>query len=262
MENVNLKINGISVSAPKDATILEAARLAGINIPTLCYLKDVNQIGACRMCLVEVKGARSFAAACVQPVGEGMEVFTNTPALRRSRKNTLELILSTHDKKCLSCSRSGDCELQRLSREYGVDDSKYTGEKPHYELDTSAAHMIRDNNKCILCRRCVGACAAQGVGVIGANRRGFASYIGSAFEMDLADTSCVSCGQCIVACPTGALYEKDDTEKVFAALGDPEKFVVVADGSSSPCCSWRVFWHADRYKCRRQDGCGAAPSGL
>ena len=117
MENVNLKINGISVSAPKDATILEAARLAGINIPTLCYLKDVNQIGACRMCLVEVKGARSFAAACVQPVGEGMEVYTNTPALRRSRKNTLELILSTHDKKCLSCSRSGDCELQRLSRE-------------------------------------------------------------------------------------------------------------------------------------------------
>lgn len=227
MENVNLKINGISVSAPKDATILEAARLAGINIPTLCYLKDVNQIGACRMCLVEVKGARSFAAACVQPVGEGMEVFTNTPALRRSRKNTLELILSTHDKKCLSCSRSGDCELQRLSREYGVDDSKYTGEKPHYELDASAAHMIRDNNKCILCRRCVGACAAQGIGVIGPNRRGFASYIGSAFEMDLADTSCVSCGQCIVACPTGALYEKDDTEKVFAALGDPEKFVVV-----------------------------------
>ena len=227
MENVNLKINGISVSAPKDATILEAARLAGINIPTLCYLKDVNQIGACRMCLVEVKGARSFAAACVQPVGEGMEVYTNTPALRRSRKNTLELILSTHDKKCLSCSRSGDCELQRLSREYGVDDNKYTGENPHYELDDSAAHMIRDNNKCILCRRCVGACAAHGIGVIGPNRRGFASHIGCAFEMDLADTSCVSCGQCIIACPTGALYEKDDTEKVFAALGDPDKFVVV-----------------------------------
>ena len=227
MENVNLKINGLSVSAPKDATILEAARLAGINIPTLCYLKDVNQIGACRMCLVEIKGARSFAAACVQPVGEGMEVYTNTPALRRSRKNTLELILSTHDKKCLSCVRSGDCELQRLAREYGVDESKYEGEKPHYELDTSAAHMIRDNNKCILCRRCVGACAEQGIGVIGPNRRGFASHIGCAFEMDLAETSCVSCGQCIVACPTGALYEKDDTAKVFEAIGDPEKVVVV-----------------------------------
>ncbi len=227
MENVNLKINGLSVSAPKDATILEAARLAGINIPTLCYLKDVNQIGACRMCLVEIKGARSFAAACVQPVGEGMEVYTNTPALRRSRKNTLELILSTHDKKCLSCVRSGDCELQRLAREYGVDESKYEGEKPHYELDASAAHMVRDNNKCILCRRCVGACAEQGIGVIGPNRRGFASHIGCAFEMDLADTSCVSCGQCIVACPTGALYEKDDTAKVFEAIGDPEKIVVV-----------------------------------
>lgn len=227
MENVNLKINGLSVSAPKDATILEAARLAGINIPTLCYLKDVNQIGACRMCLVEIKGARSFAAACAQPVGEGMEVYTNTPALRRSRKNTLELILSTHDKKCLSCVRSGDCELQRLAREYGVDESKYEGEKPHYELDTSAAHMVRDNNKCILCRRCVGACAEQGIGVIGPNRRGFASHIGCAFEMDLADTSCVSCGQCIVACPTGALYEKDDTAKVFEAIGDPEKVVVV-----------------------------------
>lgn len=227
MENVNLKINGLSVSAPKDATILEAARLAGINIPTLCYLKDVNQIGACRMCLVEIKGARSFAAACAQPVGEGMEVYTNTPALRRSRKNTLELILSTHDKKCLSCVRSGDCELQRLAREYGVDESKYEGEKPHYELDTSAAHMVRDNNKCILCRRCVGACAEQGIGVIGPNRRGFASHIGCAFEMDLADTSCVSCGQCIVACPTGALYEKDDTAKVFEAIGDPEKIVVV-----------------------------------
>ncbi len=227
MENVNLKINGLSVSAPKDATILEAARLAGINIPTLCYLKDVNQIGACRMCLVEIKGARSFAAACVQPVGEGMEVYTNTPALRRSRKNTLELILSTHDKKCLSCVRSGDCELQRLAREYGVDESKYEGEKPHYELDTSAAHMVRDNNKCILCRRCVGACAEQGIGVIGPNRRGFASHIGCAFEMDLAETSCVSCGQCIVACPTGALYEKDDTAKVFEAIGDPEKIVVV-----------------------------------
>ena len=227
MENVNLKINGLSVSAPKDATILEAARLAGINIPTLCYLKDVNQIGACRMCLVEIKGARSFAAACVQPVGEGMEVYTNTPALRRSRKNTLELILSTHDKKCLSCVRSGDCELQRLAREYGVDESKYEGEKPHYELDTSAAHMVRDNNKCILCRRCVGACAEQGIGVIGPNRRGFASHIGCAFEMDLAETSCVSCGQCIVACPTGALYEKDDTAKVFEAIGDPGKIVVV-----------------------------------
>ncbi len=228
METVNLKINGISITADKDFTILQAARQAGIKIPTLCYLKEVNEIGACRMCLVEIKGARSFAASCVQPVAEGMEVFTNTPALIRSRKNTLELLLSVHDKKCLSCVRSGNCELQALCKEYGVDESKYNGENPKYQLDTSAEHMVRDNNKCILCRRCVAACAKiQGIGVIGANERGFKTHIGCAFESDLADTSCVSCGQCIIACPTGALYEKDETEKVFEALNDKTKHVVV-----------------------------------
>lgn len=229
MENVNLKINGMPISVPKGSTVLEAAHLAGIRIPTLCYLKDVNAIGACRMCLVEIKGARSFAAACVQPVGEGMEVFTNSPAIIRSRKNTLELILSTHEKKCLSCSRSGNCELQALAREYGIEDeNKYAGENEHYELDTSAVHMVRDNNKCILCRRCVAACAnVQGIGVIGPNERGFKSHIGCAFEADLAETSCVNCGQCIVACPTGALYEKDATQQVFDAIADPTKHVVV-----------------------------------
>ena len=229
METVTLKINNIPVTVPRDTTIIEAARQAGISIPTLCYLKGINEIGACRMCLVEVKGARSFAAACVQPVGEGMEVFTNTPELIKNRKNTLELVLSTHDKKCLSCSRSGDCELQRLSREYGIEDeNKFEGEKNHYELDASAAHMVRDNNKCILCRRCVAACAnVQGIGVIGPNQRGFKAHIASAFEMDLADTSCVSCGQCITACPVGALYEKDVTDEVFAAINDPKKVVIV-----------------------------------
>ena len=229
METVTLKINNIPVTVPRDTTIIEAARQAGISIPTLCYLKGINEIGACRMCLVEVKGARSFAAACVQPVGEGMEVFTNTPELIKNRKSTLELVLSTHDKKCLSCSRSGDCELQRLSREYGIEDeNKFEGEKNHYELDASAAHMVRDNNKCILCRRCVAACAnVQGIGVIGPNQRGFKAHIASAFEMDLADTSCVSCGQCITACPVGALYEKDVTDEVFAAINDPKKIVIV-----------------------------------
>ncbi len=229
MENVTLKINGMSVSVPQNSTVLEAARIAGINIPTLCYLKGYNEIGACRMCLVEIKGARSFAAACVQPVGEGMEVFTNTPALIKSRKNTLELLLSTHDRKCLSCSRSGDCELQRLSREYGVEDEhRFDGEMNHYEPDASAAHMVRDNNKCILCRRCTAVCAnMQGVSVIGVTERGFQAHVASPFEMDLADTSCVSCGQCIVACPTGALYEKDATAEVFAAINDPSKHVVV-----------------------------------
>ena len=229
METVNLKINGIPVTVPKDTTVIEAARQAGVNIPTLCYLKDVNEIGACRMCLVEIKGARAYAAACVQPVGEGMEVFTNTPALRKNRKNTLELLLSAHEKKCLSCVRSGDCELQRLSREYGIEDANaYEGECKHYELDDSAAHMVRDNNKCILCRRCVAACAnVQGIGVIGPNNRGFETHIGCAFDEPLDSTSCVSCGQCIVACPTGALYEKDATQKVFDAINDPAKHVVV-----------------------------------
>lgn len=228
METVNLKINGMPITVPKDSTILEAARLAGINIPTLCYLKNTNAIGACRICLVEVKGARSFAAACVQPVAEGMEVVTNSPAIIKSRKNTLELILSTHEKKCLSCVRSGNCELQALCNEYGVDEYKYIGANEHYDIDDSAAHMYRNNNKCILCRRCVAACAkTQSIGVIGANERGFKTHIGCAFDTDLADTSCVSCGQCIIVCPTGALAEKDETQKVFDAIADPTKHVVV-----------------------------------
>ncbi|MBR4169311.1 MAG: [Lachnospiraceae bacterium] len=229
MGDITLKINNVEVSAPEGSTILEAARLAQIEIPTLCFLKEINEIGACRMCVVEVKGARSLVTACVYPITEGMEVFTNTPKVVASRKKTLELLLSNHEKKCLSCVRSESCELQKLCKDYGIEDeNKYDGERPQYELDTSAAHMVRDNNKCILCRRCVAACEkTQGIGVIGANERGFKTYIGSVFDFDLADTSCVSCGQCIAACPTGALYEKDDTDKVFAAIADPDKYVVV-----------------------------------
>ena len=229
METVNIKINGMPLSVQKGYTILEAARSAGINIPTLCYLKDINEIGACRICVVEVKGARSLVASCVYPVNEGMEVITNSPAVLKSRRLTLELILSTHEKKCLSCVRSGDCELQRLCKELGVEDSgKFDGARPEYELDTSAPHMYRDNNKCILCRRCVAACEnLQAVGVIGPNERGFNTHIGCAFEAELGETACVSCGQCIVACPTGALSERDDTGKVWAALDDPDKVVIV-----------------------------------
>ncbi len=228
MEMVNIKINGMPLSVPKGITILEAARYAGIEIPTLCYLKKINEIGACRICMVEVKGARSLVTACVYPVNEGMEIFTNTEKVRKSRKLTLELILSTHRKECLSCIRSGNCELQKLCKEFGVDDENYfAGAMPEFEFDDSAAHMIRDNSKCILCRRCVAACDAQHVSVIGANARGFDTHISSAFDKDLADVSCVSCGQCIVNCPTGALAEKDDTAKVLEAINDPEKFVVV-----------------------------------
>ena len=229
MENITIKINGREVSAPQGSTILEAARLAQIEIPTLCYLKEINEIGACRMCVVEVKGARTLVTACVYPINEGMEVWTNTPKVIESRRKTLQLLLSNHDRKCLSCVRSGNCELQTLCREYKVDDEAYyDGERNVYELDTSAAHMVRDNNKCILCRRCSAVCEkVQGIGVIGANERGFKTYIGSAFDMDLAEISCVSCGQCIAVCPTGAIYEKDNTEEVFAAIADPEKYVVV-----------------------------------
>ena len=228
METVNIQINGMPLSVPKGSTILEAARIGGIEIPTLCYLKGINEIGACRICMVEVKGARSLVTACVYPVNEGMEIFTNTERVRHSRKTTLELILSTHDKSCLSCVRSGTCELQQLCKEFGVDDpNAFAGETIHYDFDDSAAHMVRDNNKCILCRRCVAACDAQGISVIGANARGFDTHISSAFDKDLANVSCISCGQCIVNCPTGAIVEKDDTDKVLEAINDPDKFVIV-----------------------------------
>ena len=229
MENITIKINGIEVSAPKGSTILVAARLAHIEIPTLCFLKEINEIAACRICVVEVRGAKSLVASCVYPINEGMEVWTNTPKVLDSRKKTLQLILSNHNRSCLSCVRSGNCELQKLCKELKVDDEKlYEGEKTPSEIDTSAAHMIRDNSKCILCRRCSAVCEkVQGIGVIGANERGFATFIGSAFDMGLGETSCVSCGQCIAVCPTGALTEKDCTDEVFAAIADPTKHVVV-----------------------------------
>ncbi len=226
---LNIKINGIPCSVPYGTKIIDAARMVGIEIPTLCYLKEMNEIGACRFCVVEVVGARSLVAACVFPIErDGTEIFTNSEKVRKARKTTLELILSTHERKCLSCVRSGDCELQKLCKEYNVDEEdKYDGSKPVYELDYSAAHMVRDNNKCIVCRRCVAACDNQGISVIGANARGIDTHIGSPFELPLGTTSCISCGQCIVHCPVGAIYEKDDTDKVFAAISDPDKYVVV-----------------------------------
>lgn len=229
---VNIKINGVDYAVEEGTTILEACRMNGIKIPTLCWLKEINAIGACRICVVEMTGARSLVASCVYPISkfdEGKNILTHSPAVLESRKTTLQLLLSNHNKKCLSCDRSGNCELQALCRELGVDDENaFDGAINEYEIDTSAAHMYRDNNKCINCRRCVAACEkTQGIGVIGANNRGFATSIACAFEMDLADTACVSCGQCIAVCPTGALGEKDDTDKVWAALADPTKTVVV-----------------------------------
>ena len=232
MEMLNVTVNGIAVSVSKGSTILEAARAAGVEIPTLCYMKEKNEIGACRICVVEATGARGLVTACVYPVTEGMAINTNSAKVREARKTTLELILSTHDKNCLSCARSTNCELQKLCLEYGVDSAAFDGFKPTYELDYSTPHLVRDNNKCILCRRCVAVCEEQYVSVIGANNRGIDTCIGQAFDLPLGETPCISCGQCTAVCPTGALVEKDDTDKVWAALADPTKHVVVQTAPS------------------------------
>ena len=236
MADITLKIDGVSVTVPAGTTVLEAAKIAGIRIPTLCYMKDVNEIGACRLCLVET-GARTPAAACVMPVeslprnratGE-ISVKTNTPLLRSIRKTNLELLLSNHDRKCLSCVRSTTCELQKLCREYGVEEeSRFDGMKTNAVKDNSSLSIVRDNAKCVLCRRCVAVCEkVQHVGVIGPVKRGMDTQIASAWGMKLAETACINCGQCINVCPVGALTEKDDTDKVWAALADPSKHVVV-----------------------------------
>ncbi|MBR1764988.1 MAG: [Ruminococcus sp.] len=227
VQTVNVKINGIPVTVPAGSTILEAAKAANVDIPTLCYLKDVNCIGACRICVVEATGARGLVAACVYPVSEGMEVQTNTPKVRESRKTTLELLLSNHDRKCLSCVRSTDCELQRLAHAYGADEDRFQSEEMTKPIDDSSAYIVRDNNKCINCMRCVAACKnVQSISVIGPIQRGFNTHVGCAFDAPLGESPCVGCGQCIVACPVGALTEKDNTQKVWDAIADPEKEVV------------------------------------
>ena len=239
MDMIQVTINGVAYSVPTGSTVLEAAKAANIDIPTLCYLKDINEIGACRLCLVEVSEKRGTAmgpfrmvTACVYPCTDGMEIKTNTPKITASRKMNLELLLSNHDQKCLSCVRSTNCELQTLCREYGVDQSRFKGVVNKYEIDDKTP-IIRDNNKCVLCRRCVATCSkVQQIGVIGANNRGFDTYIGSAFEQALESTSCINCGQCIVSCPVGAIYERDDTDQVFEAIADPKKHVLICTAPS------------------------------
>ena len=248
MDNITVTINGKEYEVAAGITVLEAVKAANINIPTLCYLKDINEIGACRMCVVEVsEGGKPFrmVTACVYPVSNGMVIKTDTPKLTESRKLNLELLLSNHNQDCLSCVRSTTCELQKLCRDYGVSSSRFGGAKTDTHTDYSSEAIMRDNSKCILCRRCVAACKTmQDIGVIGANNRGFDTEIGCAFEMKLADTSCVNCGQCIVACPTGALHEKDQTEEVFAALADPDKKVYICTAPSVRATIGECFGYA------------------
>ena len=225
---IPLTIDGVRVEVPAGTTVLEASRLAGVKIPTLCYLKDINQSGSCRMCVVDT-GARAFQAACVLPVSKDMMVKTNTPELREARKTLLQLVLSNHDKRCLTCIRSQSCELQKLCRDLGVEDGEaFAGTMNQYDIDDASLSIVRDNNKCIVCRRCVAACdKVQKIGVIGATQRGFKTTIASPWNLKLAEMACVNCGQCVTVCPVGALHEKDDTDLVWQYLNDPSKHVVV-----------------------------------
>jgi len=228
MSQVNLTIDGVKVSVKEGATILDAAKKARIKIPTLCHLPGIQSIGACRMCLVEVEGSPKLQTACMYPVSEGMVVKTNTPAVLEARKFVLELILSNHPADCFTCIRNGNCELQTLASELGLRQISYSGTRSNGRKDLSNPAIVRDNEKCILCRRCVSMChEVQGVGVIFPQRRGFETCIAPPFDLELADVACTFCGQCVVVCPVGALSEREYIDDVWQAINDSEKFVVV-----------------------------------
>ena len=227
-ELVNLTIDNQKISVPKGTTILQAAKKAGIDIPTLCFLKDINEIGDCRMCIVKVEGRRGFATSCIQKVEEGMVVRTNTPEIMEARHVILDLIISNHDKDCLTCSRMGNCELQQLAKKFNIQSIEFKGGREKYPIDNLSPAIVRDPNKCILCRRCVAACKnVQKIGAIDCANRGFESNISTSYGKSLNETTCVNCGQCIQACPTAALHEKENIDDVWAKLKDPDTYVVV-----------------------------------
>jgi NADP-reducing hydrogenase subunit HndD len=223
-----LFIDSVQVTVPEGATVLDAARKAGITVPTLCYLEHVQAIGACRVCVVEIEGAKTLAASCVTPAAEGMKVHTNTRRVREARRTIVELLLSEHDGDCQTCERNNDCELQTLAFELDIRTIRYGGVKTANTVDESTPALVRNNGKCIKCRRCVAACnQVQAVGAIFPQFRGFKTVIGPAFGKDLADVSCVQCGQCAAVCPVGAITEVPHIERVWEALDDPAKTVVV-----------------------------------
>jgi len=223
-----LTIDGTKIEVPEGATVLQACRQAGAKVPTLCYLEDVQTIGACRVCLVEIEGAKALVASCAQPANDGMVVHTNSPRVRKGRRTVVELLLSEHDGNCQTCVRQGDCELRIMAQDMGIMDVRYEGEKTARIIDDSTPALIRDSGKCIMCRRCVTVCnETQGVGGLFPQGRGFTTVIGPAFASDLADVVCVQCGQCAAVCPVGAIIEKSAIDDVWAALDDPDKHVVV-----------------------------------
>lgn len=230
---VNLKIDGKNVVVPEGTTILDAAKQAGIDIPTLCFLKEINEVGDCRMCIVEVEGRRGFATSCIQTVEEGMVVHTHTPNVLEARHVILDLIISNHAKDCLTCTRSGNCELQALAVKFNVLHVEFPGEMSKHKIDNVSPSIVRDFNKCILCRRCVAACKkVQKIGAIDCINRGFESCISTVGDHSLNDVNCTNCGQCIEACPTGALHEKETIDDVWVKLKDPDTYVVVETAPS------------------------------
>ena len=227
-EMINLKIDGIDVEVPKGTTILQAAKKANIDIPTLCYLREINEIGDCRICIVEVEGRRGFATSCIQKAEEGMVVHTHSKQIMEARKVILDLILSNHQRDCLTCTRNGSCELQTLAMKFNVMNVEYEGEKSVHKIDDLSPSIVRDFNKCILCRRCISTCKkVQKIGAIDCVNRGFNSCVSTVGDHSLNDVNCTFCGQCITACPVGALREKDSTDLVWEKLKDEDTFVVV-----------------------------------
>lgn len=226
-EMITLTIDGQEVKTKKGTTILQAAKQAGIDIPTLCFLKDINEVGDCRMCIVEVEGRRGFATSCIQTVEEGMIVHTHTPNVLKARHVILDLIISNHAKDCLTCTRSGNCELQTLATKFNVLQVEFEGERTEHKIDDLSPSIVRDFNKCILCRRCVAACKnVQEIGAIDCINRGFESCISTVGDHSLNDVNCTNCGQCIEACPTGALHEKETINDVWIKLKDPDTYVI------------------------------------